>query len=207
MLMILNNTKVGILMAVFTDYIDNGYEIIDYNHAIAILKYDFQEQFQDITEVLDSFILKRTDIVQPGGRKSPIAHSLDSHFERLGWAEKQFQTQMLIDGVPHDTPTHKIDCVKGRVALEIEWNNKDPFYDRDLTNFRILHERDAISVGVIVTRTTELQSIFNDLGKGSSYGNSTTHLGKLKPRIDGQASGGCPLLVFAIKPSIYREDL
>ena len=38
------------------------------------------------------------------------------------------------------------------------------------------------------------------LSKGSSYGASTTHFGKLKPRIDGRGAGGCPILVFAIKP-------
>ena len=26
---------------------------------------------------------------------------------------------------------------KNRIAVEMEWNNKDPFYDRDLNNFRI----------------------------------------------------------------------
>jgi Restriction endonuclease BglII len=35
----------------------------------------------------------------------------------------------------------------GVVALEIEWNNKDPFFDRDLENFKRLHAEGAISVG------------------------------------------------------------
>ena len=190
-----------------SEFIDQNYEIMNYNHAIAILKHDFPEQFSDIIKVLTSFVLKKSEILEPGGRKSPIADSLDSHFTSLGWIEKKFETQLVIDGEYYNTPTHKIDCVKGRVALEIEWNNKDPFFDRDLTNFRILHERNAISIGVLITRTSELQSIFNVLEKGSSYGNSTTHLGKLKPRIDGNASGSCPVLVFAIKPSLYDENL
>jgi hypothetical protein len=46
----------------------------------------------------------------------------------------------------------------GIVALEIEWNNKDPFFDRDLENFKRLHAEGAISVGVIVTRGTAIQS-------------------------------------------------
>jgi len=33
-----------------------------------------------------------------------------------------------------DSPTHKVDCYKNRIALELEWNNKDPFFDRDLNN-------------------------------------------------------------------------
>ena len=45
----------------------------------------------------------------------------------------------------------------GVIALEIEWNNKDPFYDRDLENFQRLHSEGAISIGVIVTRGRSLQ--------------------------------------------------
>ena len=35
-----------------------------------------------------------------------------------------------------------------RIALEIEWNNKDPFYDRDLENYKRLHADGAISVAI-----------------------------------------------------------
>ena len=45
----------------------------------------------------------------------------------------------------------------GVIALEIEWNNKDPFFDRDLENFKGLHAEGAISVGVIVTRGASMQ--------------------------------------------------
>ena len=93
-----------------------------------------------------------------------------------------------------------------RVALEIEWNNKDPFYDRDLNNFRLLFDLRAISVGVIITRCDDLQDIFNDLGRGTSYGASTTHMSKLLPRIEGGGGAGCPLLVFGISKSLYVED-
>jgi hypothetical protein len=43
---------------------------------------------------------------------------------------------------------------------------------------------------VIITRSDELQEVFNKLGKGSSYGASTTHMGKLLPRIQGGGAGG-----------------
>jgi hypothetical protein len=104
------------------------------------------------------------------------------------------------------TPTHKVDCYKNRVALEIEWNNKDPFFDRDLNNFRLLFELHAISIGVIITRCDNLQTIFENLGRGSSYGNSTTHMSKLIPRIEGGGGGGCPILVFGIKDKLYVEN-
>ena len=53
---------------------------------------------------------------------------------------------------------------------------------------------------------TELQPIFNSLGKGASYGASTTHHTKLWPRIDGGGGGGCPILTFAITPKLYVDD-
>src|ERR1700685_2517345 len=84
-----------------------------------------------------------------------------------------------VDDKIYDSPTHKVDCFKGRVAVELEWNNKDPFFDRDLNNFRLLFELRAIEVGVIITRASELAYIFGKLGA------STTHLDKLLPRLNG----------------------
>ena len=160
------------------------YEVHEYRHACAILKHDFPNEWNEIIKILQNFKLNKSDVLQAGGRKSPITEKLDGQFYKLGWEEKQFKTQVLIDEVPHDSPTHKIDCFKNRIALEVEWNNKDPFYDRDLNNFRLLFELDAISVGIIITRCSALQAIFKELGKGESYGSSTTHLGKLLPKID-----------------------
>jgi hypothetical protein len=51
----------------------------------------------------------------------------------------------------------------GTVVLEIEWNNKDPFFDRDLENFKRLHAEGAISVGVIVTRGSAMQEQMRQL--------------------------------------------
>jgi hypothetical protein len=65
----------------------------------------------------------------------------------------------------------------------------------------------AISVGIIVTRCDELQDIFDSLARGSSYGSSTTHMGKLLPRIEGGGGGGCPILVFGIRKALYDENL
>ena len=72
----------------------------------------------------------------------------------------------MVDEAAYDTPTRKVDCYRNGAALEIEWNNKDPFFDRDLNNFRLLFELRAVSVGVIVTRCDELQDIFRTLAAG-----------------------------------------
>ena len=111
-----------------------------------------------------------------------------------------------MDENTYDAPTHKIDCYKNRVALEVEWNNKDPFFDRDLNNFRLLFDLRAIDVGVVITRASNLQEIFNVLGRGPSYGNSTTHLDKLIPRLEGGGGGGCPVVVIAIRKEAYVDD-
>ncbi|HMD67877.1 MAG TPA: BglII/BstYI family type II restriction endonuclease [Chitinivibrionales bacterium] len=112
----------------------------------------------------------------------------------------------MVDENRMDSPTHKIDCYKNQIALELEWNNKDPFFDRDLNNFRLLFDLRAISVGIIFTRCDELQDIFNELGRGKSYGNSTTHMSKLLPRIEGGGGAGCPILVIGMKKTLYTED-
>jgi hypothetical protein len=187
-------------------FIRDNYEVHEWKHACAILKEDFPQEWQDILDLLTSFRLKKGWITNPGGSKSQVSASIDSFLYERGWLEKQFSTQVVVDHVSLDTPTHKVDCVKNRIALEIEWNNKDPFFDRDLNNFRLLFELRAISVGVIITRCDELQDIFKDLGRGSSYGASTTHMSKLLPRIEGGGGAGCPLLVFGISKSLYVED-
>ena len=98
-----------------------------------------------------------------------------------------------------------MDCFKNGIALELEWNNKDPFFDRDLNNFRLLFDLHVVSVGIIITRCDELQTCFNELKKSASYGASTTHMSKLIPRIEGGGGAGCPLLVFGIKQSCIAE--
>jgi hypothetical protein len=183
-----------------------NYEVYEWKHACAILKQDFPAEWNDIITVLSNFRLKKSWITNPGGRKSNISEFIDSFLYERNWIEKEFKTEVVVDENRMESPTHKIDCYKNKVALEIEWNNKDPFYDRDLNNFRLLFDLRAISVGVIITRCDELQDIFNELGRGSSYGASTTHMSKLLPRIEGGSGAGCPILVFGITKKLYEED-
>lgn len=188
-------------------FVREHYEIHEWKHACAILKHDFADEWNDVMSVLTEFRLKKSWIVNPGGRKSKISEFIDRFLYERGWMEKEFQTQVVVDGTTTDTPTHKIDCFRNRVALEIERNNKDPFYDRDLNNFRLLFDLRAVSVGIIITRCDDLQDIFNNLGRSNSYGASTTHMSKLLPRIEGGGGAGCPLLVFGISKTLYVEDV
>jgi len=193
--------------SVFPQFIKDHYEIHEWRHACAILKEDFPEEFRDIIDILSHFRLRKICISKGGGRKSELAEWIDAEFTSRGWVEKGFHTQIRVDESVTDTPTHAVDCFKNRVALELEWNNKDPFYDRDLNNFRLLFDLRAISVGVIITRCDELQELFDEMGRGSSYGSSTTHMRKLIPRIEGGGGAGCPVLVFGIRKALYDENL
>jgi hypothetical protein len=183
------------------------YAVHDWRNGLAVLSAANPDEWADIVAVLRAFRLHHTEIATPGGAKSLIANRLDGGFKALGWAAKRFDTRITVDGVEHPSPTHEVDMFKGRVALEVEWNNKDPFYDRDLNNFRLLFDLRVIEVGVIITRATELQSLFVEVGRDKqSYGASTTHLDKLLPRMEGGGGGGCPVVAFAIRRAAYVDD-
>ena len=187
-------------------FVREHYEVHEWRHALAILRSDFPQEYSEIIDVLTRFRLQKSWINTGGGRKSKVSEWIDGELLKHGWKPKKFDTKITVDEHSFESPTHEVDCLKGRIALEIEWNNKDPFFDRDLNNFRLLFDLRVISVGVIVTRCDELQIVFDDLGRGSSYGASTTHLSKLLPRIRGGGGAGCPILVFGIKKSLYVQD-
>ena len=193
-------------ISAFPESIQTKYEIHEWRHASAILASDFPDELADIHDVLSRFRLCKTFLTTPGGRKSKVSEWIDSELYHKGWVEKGFDTAFVVDGNPIESPTHSVDCYKNRVALEIEWNNKDPFFDRDLNNFRLLFELRVISIGIIVTRCDALQDIFDTLGRGSSFGSSTTHMSKLLPKIEGGGGGGCHILVFGMKETLYDEN-
>jgi len=190
----------------FPSYIQNNFELHEWKHATAILKSDFPREWNDIIDLLTNLKLKKSWILTPGGRKSQLALWVDEFMSERGWKEKQFMTSVTVDNTKLDSPTHKVDSYKNRIAMELEWNNKDPFFDRDLNNFRLLFDLRAISVGVIITRCDELQEIFDELGRKESYGSSTTHMSKLLPRIEGGSGAGCPILTIGITKKLYEED-
>jgi hypothetical protein len=133
--------------ALFPADIRNSYQIEERHHACSILKTDFSMQWRDLIEVLRNFRLKKSELSTPGGNKSPIARALDGLFFQRGWVEKSFDIKVTADGRETLAPTHHVDYFKNRIAVETEWNNKDPFFDRDLTTFRLLFEFNVLSVG------------------------------------------------------------
>lgn len=186
------------------------YEWREWRNALAVLRGAHPREWKELLEVLRDFRLLRSSIIAAGGRKTAIAGGLDGHFYKLKWEEKSFDTKISVDDVVYEAPTHSVDCFKNKVAVEVEWNNKDTFFDRDLNNFRLLFELRAIDVGVIITRQDELQSLFRELlgskAANSKFGATTTHMSKLLPRLDGGGGGGCPVLVVGIGLDVYVDD-
>lgn len=176
------------------------YHIEERGHASAILAADYPSEFRDIAEALEAFRVPQSEVLKGGGGKTAIAAGLDRFLQGRGWVERSFDIR-IVKEIP--TPTHKIDNFKNEIGLEMEWNNKTEFYDRDLNNFRLLKELRVLAVGVIVTRMSELQPCFDELGVGKKYGASTTRWRKLIPKVDGGGAGGCPLLLVGITPRCF----
>lgn len=182
-----------------------NYEVHEWFNGLAILKHVHPNEWEDVIAVLRDFNLFETYIATGGGNKSKVSKHIDAFLygRPAPWRETHFRTAIEVDGVKRETPTHSIDCFRNGVGLEIEWNSKDSIYDRDLNNFRLLYGLGVLEVGVIVTRSDELQQVFAQLGRHKSYGESTTHMRKLLPKVRGGGNGGCPLVVFGITKELF----
>jgi hypothetical protein len=139
-----------------------GFQVEFHGHAEAILSVDFPEAVGELEKALGALSIPIEEIVGSGGGEAKGTQRLRKALAELGWHKATFVVEKRINGVPKESISHEIDHVRtfeggNVVALEIEWNNKDPFFDRDLENFKRLHAEGAISVGVIVTRGTTLQ--------------------------------------------------
>ena len=147
------------------------FEVTDWRHGAAILEAVKPTEFDEVCDVLSRFQLLHSWMARGGGNKSKVAQFIDDEFGAYGWIETGFDTKIVVDGKELPSPTHKVDCFKSGVALETEWNNKDPFFDRDLNNFRLLHDLRVVDVGIVVTRTSALQEVLTSIGRSSTtYG-------------------------------------
>lgn len=139
-----------------------GFEIRFESHAAAILEKDFPSALDELEHVLGNVAVPITEIIGSGGGESHGTQRMRRAFHESGWRKGIFEIKKTINGIERESISHEVDHVRvfdgnKLVALEIEWNNKDPFFDRDLENFKRLHVEGAISVGIVVTRGTSLQ--------------------------------------------------
>lgn len=141
---------------------ERGFEIAFASHAEAIMSVDFPDIVQKLEEALLAVRLPITEIVGSGGGEAQLTQRLRRGFHELEWRKRNVEIKKVVDGTEKESISHEIDHFhmtdRGNFALEIEWNNKDPFFDRDLENFKRLHAEGVIGVGSIVTRGAALQA-------------------------------------------------
>lgn len=202
------------------------YKVYNFNHAAEILSSSEPEEYLELLTALRDFRINITDIKTKGGNESEIPRKFSSLLRPLGWSETRIESDLIVklytaegkrvrkETEPFQTTViekyidgHNIDFLKNRVACDMEWNSKDQTFDRDLYAFRAYHECNVISAGVIITRSEELNKVFSQLGPDikKKYGASTTWEGKLLYRLNARRHGGCPILVFAIKPDLIID--
>lgn len=201
--------------------IKDKYEFYNFNSAAEILSQTHSAEFEEIVSALSRFTVEVEDITAKGGNESRIPKKLSELLRPQGWKELEISGDLvvrLLEGKARNTPVnefvlkefisgHKIDYVKGNVAVDLEWNSKDQTFDRDLYAFRTFYECGVITCGVIITRSEQLNHVFAALGDDvkKKYGASTTWMGKLLPRIHARRHGGCPLLVIGITPETIAD--
>lgn len=212
-----------------TRYINDGllekFEFQNYGHALEILNEAFPAEWNEIQSCLDSLMISVDDIRAAGGNETAIPKKFDDVLYPLGWREIRITGDLLVKMYPRrsnqrgrflDEPFdekiikgyidgHNIDFIKNKVAFDLEWNSKDQTFDRDLLAMRTYFDCGLIEVGIIVTRSKDLNDIFKEVtdhnGKPlmPKYGASTTWMGKLEYRLKSRRNGGCPILAIGIK--------
>lgn len=201
------------------------FEFQNYGHAVEILHDAFPEEWGEIQDCLERLCISIDDLRAAGGNETAIPKKFDDVLYPLGWREIRITGDLLVkmyprranqrgrfDDKPFDEKLiegyidgHNIDFVKGKVAFDLEWNSKDQTFDRDLLAMRTYFDCGLIEVGIIVTRSKELNEIFRELSdmRGKplmpKYGASTTWMGKLEYRLKSRRNGGCPILAVGIK--------
>src|SRR5262249_26622005 len=145
---------------------NKGYEIEFVSHSSAILEIDFPDAAAELEQAMLNQSVPIEEIIGSGGGETKGTQRLRNGLTAKGWLKETFTIKKTINDEPRESISHKVDHVRCfdrpdgkryRIALEIEWNNKDPFFDRDLENFKRLHSEGGISLGIIITRGASLQ--------------------------------------------------
>lgn len=201
--------------------IANKYEFYNFNSGLEILNQGHPSEYAELIATLERFEIVLADISEKGGNESPIPKKLSALLRPLDWKEIEISGDLIVKlyegkhrkaiyrefSLKEYVSGHKIDYVKGNIAIDLEWNSKDQTFDRDLYAFRTFYECGVITCGVIITRSERLNQIFDILGPDikKKYGASTTWMGKLLPRIHARRHGGCPLFVVGLIPETISD--
>jgi len=162
-----------------------GFQILTLHHAEAILTHDMPDAVIEIEHVLLDVKIPIMELVHGGGGEGELTQRLRKALSNnYGWKKHNFEIKKIVDGEEKESISHEIDHVKrfptGTFALEIEWNNKDPFFDRDLENFKRLHADGVISIGAIITRGSSLQDSLRDIAAQFARSNAINSISEVQ---------------------------
>src|SRR5207245_1103132 len=119
---------------IFGSLIARGFQIEFYSHATAILLVDFPEAVAELEHALLEVTIPIEEIIAGGGGEAKGTQRLRRALDAMQWVKTEFTIKKTINGRERESISHEIDHVRefsaGVAALEIEWNNKDPFFDR-----------------------------------------------------------------------------
>ncbi|MEO8351625.1 MAG: BglII/BstYI family type II restriction endonuclease [Chthoniobacteraceae bacterium] len=162
-----------------------GFEVLTLHHAEAILQHDMPDAIGELESIMEAIRIPISELVHGGGGEGRGTQRLRRALAELGLKKHRFEIKKIVDGVEKESISHEIDHVKvfggWTFALEVEWNNKDPFFDRDLENFKRLHADGVISIGVIITRGKSLQDALRRLIERFALEQSINTLESLNP--------------------------
>ena len=159
----------------FKALVDKGWEIISINHGELIAKIEFKEEFDKIVHALSNWNIEiENNIIKRGGGQADQTLELTRIFHGHDWFKNRIKVENLVSfeskfaSVSSNSTTHEIDHIISNIsnkmiALEIEWNNKDEFFDRDFQSMRGLYELGVIDLAVIVTRGEKLEQSFKPM--------------------------------------------
>lgn len=213
----------GDVRGLATDGWPRGYIYGATRYADVILRKAFPARSDDLIAALDQFVPTLDELRSGGGGRTVFVKRFDDSLAAMRsqepkvWGKQNISIskELALDGTTLKktrTRGHEIDMFgKGSIdnplpgiAVEMEWNNKDPFFDRDLLSFQALHKEGVIAIGVIITRGPKLQALIGNTIQSSDggwkYGQSSTHWDKLLPRVNLGGGGECPLLLVGIEP-------
>lgn len=138
-----------------------GFDVSYTYHADAIFGVHFPEAVEELERICGAIGAPMSELMGSGGGEAQVTQRLRRNLAACGWLKTNFDVQKSINDQTTFATSHEVDHVKrfpaGTIALEIEWNNKDPFFDRDLENFQRLHADGAISAAIVITRGKSLQ--------------------------------------------------
>jgi len=150
-----------------------GFDLEWTYHADAILRGHFSDAVAELDSIISPTELPLPEIVGSGGGEAKLTQRLRRALADADWNKREIAVEKRIDSSVTYATSHEVDHLKtfpaGTIALEIEWNNKDPFYDRDLEHFQRLHADGAISLGVIVTRGSSFQAEIESYIRGFAH--------------------------------------